>query len=65
MKYVVLARSKTDDMILSSFGVFRSKRNANQQKDTITKEDLIDNAYYCVENVDPMGSFANDSVWDD
>jgi hypothetical protein len=64
MKYVVLARSKTDDTILSSFGVFKSKRHANRQKDTITEEDRIDNAYYCVEDVDPTGSFANDNVWD-
>ena len=65
MIYVVLARSKTDNIVLSSFGVFRSKRNANQQKNTISEENPIQNAYYCVEDVDPMGSFANDSVWDD
>lgn len=65
MKYVVLARSKTDDMILSSFGVFKSKRNANREKDLVSKEDPIYNAYYCVEDVDPSGSYANDSVCDE
>lgn len=62
MKYVVLARDKETDMIVDSFGCFRRKANAVSRKFGLVQDDSVE---YCIEEVDPCGSFADDECEDE
>lgn len=57
MRYVVLARSKDDGTIVESFGIYSRKRYADAMLNIVNKN-ACDEVEYCVEEVDPCGSFA-------
>lgn len=64
MKYVVLGRDKNEGTIIESFGVYSRKRYANAMLNIVMK-DACEGIEYCVEEVDPYGSFANDECDDE
>lgn len=59
MKYVVLARLKETNEILEEFGVYKYLENANNMKNSLPTGGYYEDIYYCVEEIDPLGSFAN------
>lgn len=62
MKYVVLARD-LDGTIVNSFGVFKRKYNAeNKRREVREKFTHLD---YVVEEVDPLGSYADEECEDE
>ena len=65
VKYVVLARNKKDDCIMCSFGCFESKRNAIKCMNYVMSKDDFNDVYYCIEDVDPYGSYANEEPDDE
>ena len=65
VKYVVLARDKKDDVIVDSFGCFERRRNATRCLNDAIEKDNLEDVYYCIEDVDPSGSYANEEPDDD
>lgn len=65
MKYVLLARLKETGEIVEDFGIYASLRNANKMKDSLPIGEYYDDIEYCVEEVDPLGSYANDKPCDE
>lgn len=61
-KYVVLARSKKDGMILDSYGCFANRRNAARRINELGYDKDIE---YVYEIVDPIGTYANDEIEDE
>lgn len=65
MKYVVLARLKEDGNIVESFGCYRKKSNAIEHMKTLPTGEYYNDIEYVVEEVNPLGSFADDECEDE
>lgn len=65
VKFVVLARNKKDDVIVDCFGCFNKRRNATRCLNDAIDKDRLNDVYYCIEDVDPCGSYANEQPDDD
>ena len=64
LKFVVLARHKKEDYIVDCFGCFRKRYNATRCMNNAIAEDSFSDVYYCIEEVDPSGSYADMEVED-
>ena len=65
MKYIVLARYKDTKEIAEVFGCYKNINNAIAEKEYLPTGEYYDGIEYCVEEVDPLGSFANEKVMDE
>lgn len=68
VKYVVLARGIDDGYIVSCLGCFKNVDNAyqvaNRMRSIEYDNDVDSDVYYSIEEVDPLGSYADMEVED-